>query len=302
MKILVTGGSGMVGRFYKEIEPNAIFLSSKDCDLTDIKQVTETWEKHMPDVVIHLAARVGGIIDNINHPAEYYEENVLINTNVLMASRKIGVKRLIAILSTCIYPDSVLLYPMPEYLLHEGPPTKTNFSYGYAKRSLAVHIDAYNHEYGTKYQYLIPCNLYGEYDKYGENSHFVAALIKKIYKAKENNESELNLFGTGKPLRQFMYGADLAYVIKYCLDNEIYDNMNVATEENYTIKEIAEIAIDIIGEGKITDIKFDITKPDGQYRKDVSIDNLKRLIPDFKPTTLSEGITKTIKNLNFTNL
>ena len=302
MKILVTGGSGMVGRFYKEIEPNAIFLSSKDCDLTDLKQVMETWEKYTPDVVIHLAARVGGIIDNINHPAEYYEQNVLMNTNVLMASRKIGVKRLIAILSTCIYPDSVLLYPMSEYLLHEGPPTKTNFSYGYAKRSLAVHIDAYNQEYGTKYQYLIPCNLYGEYDKYGDNSHFVAALIKKIYKAKENHESEINLFGTGKPLRQFMYGGDLAYVIKYCLDNDIYDNMNVATEENYTIKEIAEIAIDIIGEGKITGINFNVNKPDGQYRKDVSIDNLKRLIPEFKPTTLSDGITKTIKNLNFTNL
>ena len=292
----------MVGRFYKEIEPNAIFLSSKDCDLTDMKQVMETWEKHMPDVVIHLAARVGGIMDNINHPAEYYEQNVLMNTNVLIASRKIGVKRLMAILSTCIYPDSVLRYPMPEYLLHEGPPTKTNFSYGYAKRSLAVHIDAYNQEYGTKYQYLIPCNLYGEYDKFGENSHFVAALIKKIYKAKENNESELNLFGTGKPLRQFMYGGDLAYVIKHCLDNDIYDNINVATEENYTIKEIAEIAIEIIGEGKITDINFDITKPDGQYRKDVSIDTLKRLIPEFKATNLSDGISKTIKNLNFTNL
>lgn len=302
MKILVTGGSGMVGRFFKEIEPNAIFLSSKDCDLTDIKQVTETWEKHIPDVVIHLAARVGGIIDNINHPAEYYEQNVLMNTNVLMASRKIGVKRLMAILSTCIYPDEVSYYPMCENQLHEGPPTKTNFSYGYAKRSLAVHIDSYNQEYGTKYQYLIPCNLYGEYDKYGENSHFVAALIKKIHKAKENNESELNLFGTGKPLRQFMYGGDLAYVIKYCLDNDIYDNINVATEENYTIKEIAEIAIDVIGESKIMDIKFDITKPDGQYRKDVSIDKLKKLIPNFKPTTLSDGITKTIKNLNFTNL
>jgi GDP-L-fucose synthase len=302
MKILVTGGSGMVGRFYKEIEPNAIFLSSKDCDLTDIKQVMETWEKYMPDVVIHLAARVGGIIDNIQHPAEYYEQNVLINTNVLIASRKIGVKRLIAILSTCIYPDSSLVYPMPENLLHDGPPTKTNFSYGYAKRSLAVHIDAYNQEYGTKYQYLIPCNLYGEYDKYGENSHFVAALIKKIYTAKKNQESELNLFGTGKPLRQFMYGGDLAYVIKYCLDNDIYDNINVATEENYSIKEIAEIAINIIGEGKIIGINFDATKPDGQFRKDVSIDNLKRLIPDFKATTLFDGINKTIKNLNFTNL
>jgi nucleoside-diphosphate-sugar epimerase len=94
----------------------------------------------------------------------------------------------------------------------------------------------------------------------------------------------------------------LAYVIKYCLDNDIYDNINVATEENYTIKEIAEIVIKIIGEGKITDINFDVTKPDGQYRKDVSIDNLKKLIPNFKTTSLSDGITKTIKNLNFNNI
>lgn len=299
-KILVTGGSGMVGRFYKEIEPNAVFLSSKDCDLTDMNQVMETWKKYKPDVVIHLAARVGGIIDNINHPAEYYEQNVLMNTNVLIASRKFEVKRLIAILSTCIYPDTVLEYPMDETLLHEGPPTVTNFSYAYAKRSLAVHIDAYNQEYGTKYQYLIPCNLYGEYDKFGENSHFVAALIKKIYKAREN-KSSLNLFGTGNPLRQFMYGGDLANVIKYCLDNNIYDNINIATEENYTIKEIAEITINVIARGEITDINFDSTKPDGQYRKDVSIANLKRLIPEFRYTTLSDGIAKTIKKLDFTN-
>jgi GDP-L-fucose synthase len=300
-KILITGGSGMVGNSLKDIMPNAIYLSSKDCDLTNYNDVIKIWEKYKPTIVIHLAARVGGIMDNINHPAEYFEDNILMNTNVLKASKHIGVDRFIGILSTCIYPDTVDIYPMVEDMLHIGPPTKTNFSYGYAKRCLAVHIDSYNQQYGTKYQYLIPCNLYGEYDKYGDNSHFVAALIKKIFTAKKNGENEINLFGSGKPLRQFMYSSDLAYIIKYCIDNDIYDNFNVATEENLSIKEIAEIVVDIMGEGQITKINFDPKKPDGQFRKDVSISKLKKIIPTFTPTKLSEGIKKTISNLNFTS-
>jgi GDP-L-fucose synthase len=300
-KILVTGGSGMVGQSLKEIIPYAKYLSSKDCNLTNYNEVKDFWEMYKPNIVIHLAAKVGGIMDNINHPAEYFEDNILMNTNVLMASKHIGVDRLIGILSTCIYPDIVDIYPMSEDMLHIGPPTKTNFSYGYAKRCLAVHIDSYNQQYGTKYQYLIPCNLYGEYDKYGDNSHFVAALIKKIFIAKKNGENEINLFGTGNPLRQFMHSSDLAYIIKYCIENDVYDNFNVATEENLSIKEIAEIVVNIIGDGQITKINFDPKKPDGQFRKDVSISKLKKIIPTFTPTKLSEGIKKTISNINFTS-
>jgi len=300
-KIIVTGGSGMVGKSLKEIIPEGIYLSSKDCDLTNYDEVKNVWEKYKPTIVIHLAARVGGIMDNINHPAEYFEDNILMNTNVLKASKHIGVDRFIGILSTCIYPDTVDIYPMVEDMLHIGPPTKTNFSYGYAKRCLAVHIDSYNQQYGTKYQYLIPCNLYGEYDKYGDNSHFVAALIKKIFIAKKNGENEINLFGTGNPLRQFMHSSDLAYIIKYCIENDVYDNFNVATEENLSIKEIAEIVVNIMGDGQITKINFDPKKPDGQFRKDVSISKLKKIIPTFKPIKLSEGIKKTISNLNFTS-
>jgi len=297
MCILVTGGSGMVGKFLKKIMPDAIYLSSKDCDLTDFYQVDKLWKEYNPSVVIHLAARVGGIIDNINYPADYLEQNVLMNINVLKASKKYNVDRLIAILSTCIYPDLVESYPMDETDLHLGPPTPTNFSYGYAKRLMAVHIDSYNKQYGTKYQYLIPCNLYGEYDKFGQNSHFVAALIKKIIDAKNKNEKSITLFGTGRPLRQFMYAEDLAKVIKICLDRNIYENFNVATNENLTIKEIAEIAISSIGENKIEDIVFDVTKPDGQFRKDVSISKLKQFIPEFIPTPLKDGINKTFKYL-----
>lgn len=291
MNILVTGGSGMVGRSLKDIIPNAIYLSSKDCDLTNPLETELLIKKHKPDVIIHLAAKVGGIMDNINKPAEYFDDNVLMNTNLLRLSYKYNVKRFIGILSTCIYPDKVDEYPMTEDMLHLGPPTPTNFSYGYAKRSLAVQIDAYNKQYGTKYQYLIPCNLYGENDKFGENSHFIAALIKKIVKMEEDGNNTLELFGTGKPLRQFMHSDDLAWVIKECLDKNIYESFNVATEENLSIREMAEIAISSC-ELKNVKINFDSTKPDGQYRKDVSIDKLKGLLPRFKTLPLSEGIKK----------
>jgi len=292
MKILVTGGRGMVGQSLKKILPNAIYVSSKDYNLTSELDVIKMFEDITPDVVIHLAAKVGGIMDNINKPAEYFEDNVLMNTLILKYCLKHNVARFISVLSTCIYPDIVDNYPMSEKDLHLGPPTKTNFSYGYAKRSLAVQIDAYNQQYGTKYQYLIPCNLYGEHDKYGDNSHFVAALIKKIHLAKKSNQKEITLFGDGTPLRQFLHSDDLAYVIKYCLDNNIYDNMNVATFENLTIDEIANIALEACDANDLK-IKYDVSKPNGQYRKDVSVEILKNKILSFNPIDLKTGIKKT---------
>jgi len=302
--ILVTGGSGMVGKSLKELIPQAVYISSKDCDLTNPIEVELLIKTHKPEVIIHLAAKVGGIIDNINKPAEYSDDNILMNTLLLKSAHKYGVERFIGILSTCIYPDSVIRYPMSESMLHLGPPTPTNFSYGYAKRSLAVQIDAYNKQYGTKYQYLIPCNLYGEHDKYGDNSHFVAALIKKIHNAKISGDNKMTLFGTGTPLRQFMHSNDLAMIIKKCLDDNIYDNFNVATEENVSIDEIARVALKACDAEHI-DIEYDSTKPDGQYRKDVSIDRLKNLIPDFSAISLYDGIKETYSKINksllFTN-
>ncbi len=296
-KVLVTGGSGMVGRFLRQLSPDYIYLTSADCDLTKLDQVLETWQKHRPRAVIHLAAKVGGIIDNIRYPADYYEQNILMNSNVLLASRLTGVERFIGVLSTCIYPDVADSYPMSESVMHNGPPTKTNFSYAYAKRSMAVHIDAYNEQYGTEYQYLIPCNLYGEYDKYGDNSHFVASLLKKIFQAKDRGEDTIELFGTGKPLRQFLYGGDLAQVIKHCIDNNITESFNVADNVNYTIEQIAKIAVETVCDGAVKHIIFDSTKPDGQYRKDVDTTKLRELIPGFTPTSLSEGLKLTCTNL-----
>jgi GDP-L-fucose synthase len=226
----------------------------------------------------------------MNKPAEYYTENVIMNTLVLDYAYKNNVQRFIGILSTCIYPDKVDNYPMTEDTLHLGPPTKTNFSYGYAKRSLAVQIDAYNQQYGTKYQYLIPCNLYGIGDKDNEsNSHFITALIKKIFDAVKNNKDTITLFGDGSPLRQFMYAEDFAKVIYQVLVNKIYDSFNVANYENLSIKKMANIALKSC-DAEFLKIVWDLSKPNGQYRKDVSIDKLKSLLPNFKPLSLTEGI------------
>lgn len=299
--IIVTGGSGMVGNSLKKILPNAIYLSSKDYDLTSEKEVDLLFSKLKPNIIIHLAAKVGGIIDNINKPGEYFTQNILMNTLLVDREQKNNTKRFIGILSTCIYPDKADNYPMSEEQLHLGPPTPTNFSYGYAKRSLAVQIDAYNKQYNTKYQYLIPCNLYGEYDKFGDNSHFIAALIKKIHEAKKNNKDEIILFGTGKPLRQFMHSDDLAYMIKYCIDNEIYDSFNVAIEQNLSIYEIAKIAIEACDASHLN-IKFDNTKPDGQYRKDVVINKLKSINPNFQTIDLYDGIKKTYQYIIENNI
>jgi len=301
MKILVTGGSGMVGKSLKKYLPDATYVSSQNYALTSEMQVSWMFNDIQPDIVIHLAARVGGIVDNITYPADYFDENITMNTLVLKYAQQHNIKRFIGILSTCIYPDIVESYPITEDMLHLGPPTKTNFSYGYAKRALAVQIDAYNQQYGTQYQYLTPCNLYGEYDKYGDNSHFIAALIKKIHNAKINNENKITLFGDGSPLRQFMHSDDLAYVIKYCLDNDIYDNMNVAIDENLSITEMAQIALKACNAEHI-EIEYDITKPNGQYRKDVSSEILKSKIPSFKPINLYDGIEKTYNYLIKNNI
>lgn len=292
-KILVTGGSGLVGKHLKDILPNAWYFSSKDYNLTECQDVRDMIRDNKPDVVVHLAARVGGILDNITYPVEYLEQNILMNTNVLKQCHKYNVKNVISILSTCIYPDVVDKYPMKEEVLFDGPPTPSNFSYGLAKRCTAAHVDSYIKQYEKKWSYLIPCNLYGEYDKYSEhNSHFVAALIKKIHEAKDSIE----LWGTGKPLRQFMYGGDLARVVKYFIDNDLVGGYNVAPDWSYSIDEMAKIAR-IACNKKDIEIRYDSTKPDGQYRKDVDSSKLLKLLKDFDFTSLEDGIRKTYNEI-----
>ena len=292
-KILVTGGSGLVGRNLKKYFPEAVFLSSRDYNLTDESDVLRMFSDHKPNVVIHLAARVGGIIDNMAFPADYFTENILMNTLLIKYAHLFEVERFLGILSTCVYPDAVDFYPLKESDLHVGKPTETNFSYGYAKRAMAVQIDSYNQQFKTKYNYLIPCNLYGDGDKSDpDKSHFVTALIKKINDAIIDGENHITLYGDGTPLRQFLHADDFAKTIQYVINNDIFDSFNVATEEIYTIKEIAEIALKCC-HAEHLEIRFDNTKPNGQYRKDVSIKKLQQVMPNYSPMSLEEGIKRT---------
>ena len=292
--ILVTGGSGLVGRHLKDILPDAIYLSSKDFDLTDINRVHAMMDLFRPKVVIHLAARVGGILDNMTYQVEYLENNILMNTNVLKKCHEFGVDRFIGMISTCIYPDKVDTYPMTEEDLFKGPPTPTNFNYAFSKRCMVAHVNSYVNQHNKKWCYLIPCNLYGEYDKYEEHhSHLVSALIKKIYES----DGSIEMWGTGKPLRQYMYGGDLARIIKYMIDNDIVDNFNVAPKEVYTVKEIINIGKKACRKDKIV-VNYDMTKPDGQYRKDVDSSKLLSVLGNFKFTTLEEGMKKVYDNFS----
>lgn len=304
-KILVTGGTGMVGKHLQEILPDAHYIGSKDCDLTSWKEVEYMMFLQQPTHIIHLAAKVGGIQDNLANPAEFFDENILINTHILRACRQYKVKRFIGILSTCAYPDVAGRYPMKEDEMYLGPPAPTNFSYGYAKRCLAVQIDAYNQQYKTKYNYLIPCNLYSEFDNFedGHKMHFITALLKKLKNLKtetlpvtQEEYAELELLGTGKPLRQFMHANDLARVIKAVIDNDITESFNVAPDYNYSIHEMAKIAIEIAN--KNCDVIYSKPELDGQYRKDVSSKKLRKILPDFKFINLKDGMKKTYDKIS----
>lgn len=288
-KILVTGGSGLVGRHLSEVLPEATYVSSKDFDLTseaDVRNLcSERWEH-----IVHLAAKVGGILPNIRFPAEFIEENLLMNSLLLRHARLSGTQRLTAILSTCIYPDVADSYPMSEEDLHSGPPQSTNFAYAIAKRAMAAQIDAYRTQYGLRYNYLIPCNLYGPHDRVDlESSHFLTALIAKIVIAQKEGSGHVDLFGTGRPLRQFMYAGDLAVAIKACIEEEIDESFNVAPEQALSIRELAEIALRACGADHL-ELRFDETKPDGQFRKDVSNSRMMAVLPGFAFTPLEVGI------------
>lgn len=295
-KILVTGGNGLVGR-YLQNELQGIYLSSKDYDLTKESEVIRMYGEHKPDVVIHLAAKVGGILDNIKYPFEYYEDNVLMNTYVVKHARESGVKKFIGVLSTCAYPDVVGDYPMIEDQLHFGVPNENNYGYGYSKRLMGVHIDIARKK-GLEYCYIIPSNLYGEFEK-GDYSkkHFVGSLLEKIKVANKEGHDKITLFGNGTPLRQFTFAEDVAKVLIAMIRNDVYENINVSTEENISIDEMARMAL-VATNSQHLKIEYDSTKPNGQYRKDVSIKKLKDIFPYFKFTSYIEGIARVYNTIN----
>ena len=296
-KILVTGGTGLIGKYLQKEMPNATYVGSSDYNLTKNDQVIKMFQDIKPNIVIHLAALVGGVHHNIEEPVKYFEENVLMNTFVLKESYKFNVKRFTGILSSCIYPDKISSYPIKEDQLIEGAPHQDLFSYSYAKRCLAIQVDMYNKKYKTNYNYLIPCNLYGEFDKFDQiRGHFVGALIHKIIIAKKSKLNSIELFGDGRPLRQFMHARDVAKVISNMIEEDRYLNMNVATNENYSVDKIAKIALKFC-DAEHLEIKYNSDRPNGQMRKDIDTSIFKENFPNFKLVQLSDGIEEIYKKL-----
>ncbi len=288
MKTLVTGGYGMVGSAME----SQIKLSRETCDLTNPKQTEALFRTIRPDGVIHCAGKVGGIGGNSNYKGEYFYDNLMINTNVIEASRRAGVKRLVAFLSTCVFPDNVS-YPLTVDQVHQGEPHFSNYPYAYAKRMADVQIRAYREQYGLNYTSIIPSNIYGPNDNFNlDHGHVMPMLIHKLYLAKKN-KTDFTVWGSGKPLREFIYSKDIAKIAEWALENYYdFDPLIVSGDEEISIKDLVGLLVDEFKfKGKVI---FDETKPDGQYRKPSDNSKIKELLPDFEYTPLEQGIKETV--------
>lgn len=296
-KVLITGGTGLVGSAISD----GIKISSKDVDLRNFNETLKLFKKISPTHIIHTAARVGGILGNTGHNGEFFYDNIMINTNVLEAARLVGTKRVVSYLSTCIFPNKIE-YPLTEKKIFFGEPHDSNYGYSYAKRMGAVQSKVYNEQYGTKFSCIIPSNIYGPHDNFDLiNGHVLPALIHKCYLAKKNN-TDFIIWGSGEPLREFIYSKDIAKLSEMILNNDnILEPLIVTTGIETSIKDVAiEIAQHMNFTGNII---FDSTKPDGQFRKPSSNLELLKYFPNFKFTKLTDGIKKTIKwfNENYEN-
>ena len=296
MSVLITGGTGLVGKYLQHYLKDGIYLGSRDYDLTKEDQVIAMYEKYRPNVVIHLAAKVGGIADNIQYPFEYYEDNLLMNTLVIKHARTYNIKKFIGVLSSCIFPDIVDHYPMTEEDMHKDLPNANNFGYGYAKRVMGCHIDIAKKQ-GLNYSYITPSNLYGEYE-HGDVSrkHFVGALLEKIHTAKVNGDDHITLFGDGTPLRQFTFAKDIAEIINLLIQYDIKENLNLTTADNLTIDQMARMALEATDSQHLK-IQYDTTKPNGQYRKDIDTTKFKNIFANYKFTSYIKGIKQTYNTL-----
>jgi GDP-L-fucose synthase len=235
---------------------------------------------------------VGGIGGNLMKSGEYFHQNILMNTNVLEASRIAGVENLVTFMSTCVFPESAK-YPLTSDQLHNGKPHKSNFSYAYAKRMLEVQSKAYRNQWNVNFNILIPPNVYGPCDNWNlEEGHVVPSLIHKFYLAKEAGNG-MEVWGTGKPLREFIYSDDIAKIAIWAAFNlNQSEPLMVSTSKENSISEIVKIIQQEIDfKGPIT---FDTTKPDGQFRKPSDSSIMRQMLPDFTFTEIADGLHQTI--------
>ena len=302
--MIITGATGLLGSEIIRLSPHSEGLSSSDADLTDPSAV-EVLVSHLqpssvvtdcPPVLIHCAARVGGVKANTDRVAEFYDDNIRMNLSVMEACHQTGLK-LVSVMSTCIYPDTPYVnYPLTEDQLHLGPPHPSNFGYAYAKRMLDVQARAYRQQWGCNFVNVIPNNLYGPNDNFDlEGGHVIPALIRRFHEAKLNGDPSVILWGSGRPLREFTFARDAARIILWIAEN--YDGaepVNIGCTEEISIHQLAETICELIGyEGSIM---WDLNKPEGQLRKPTSNQRLRDLGWNGEYTPLFEGLKETVQS------
>jgi len=286
---LITGAGGLIG---STLKGDIIINGRSDLDLRNTEETFKFFKEKSPDTVIHTAAKVGGLGANMAYMSDFYIDNVLINSNVLEASRRSGVKKLISLLSTCIFPDNVE-YPLTEFKVQEGEPHDSYLDYAYAKRVLVVRCRAIFNQHGLRYQCVIPTNVYGPNDNFSlTDGHVLPSLIHKCYLAKRSNK-DFVVWGTGKPLREFIYSKDVGRLVdSLLLCEHSFDSLILSNSVEMPISHVAEEISRCMGfKGSIV---YDKSKPDGQHRKPTSNARLKKILPNFDFTPFEEGLSETV--------
>ena len=288
MTKVITGGSGLIGSAFEK----GVKLTSKR-DLRDYDKAKFAIAMYKPDVVVHCAAKVGGVGANMQFPADFFMDNIRMNTNVIQSCHELKIPKLVSFLSTCVFPDNVE-YPLDETKIELGPPHHSNFAYAYAKRMADVQIRAFNQQYGTKYFSVIPCNVYGPNDNFSlEVGHVIPMLIHKCYLAKKNRKT-FEVWGDGTPLREFVYSKDVANIVDLLIQKyEGTDPVIISNPTEYSIKQVVDLIVEYMGfKGKV---KWLTDKPNGQHRKPSSNAKLLSIIGEYNFTTLEKGLKESIE-------
>ena len=302
-KILITGGRGFLGShtvdYFKEKgAENIITFSSKEFDLTKESEVKDLFKKYSDiDIVIHIAADIGGIRYSSTYPAQQFYNNTMINTLVLHNSYLNNVKKFVGIGTVCEYPE-VTPIPFTEDYVWKGYPVPSNDAYGLSKRGLLGQTIAYNKQYNYNAIHLLPINMYGPRDDFSlEDSHVIPALIIKLTEAKLNEVNSVEVWGSGKASREFVYVRDVAEAIYLATKNyNKPDPVNIGTGHEIKIKDLAHLIAELIGYNG--DLIFDTNKPEGQLRRQLDTKKAKQAFNFTAKTSLKEGLIETIEWYN----
>lgn len=297
-KVLVTGAAGFVGnnlmRLLADKECEILAPTSEELDLTNEQQVKDYFFKHKPNIILHLAGKVGGIAANKAAPGEFFYKNIMMGTLVMEYGRLAGCDKIVALAAGCGYPKH-LPVPYTEEDFWKDLPDENSIGYSMAKKNLVIQSWTYRQQYNFNSVILLPANLYGPHDNFDlETSHVVPALIRKFLEAKERGDKKVEVWGTGKASREFLYSKDTAQAI-LDMAEKINDSgpFNLGTGTETTIKELVETISDIVEfDG---DIVWDTSRPDGQPRRFYDMTKFEKALGYVPSTSLKEGLEKTIE-------